>query len=93
MPFELTRVEHEVRAELKRLRERGAEQIGRIDRNRYIADNQYTLAGTRIPTEAIWEFHEDGYPVDEILRQSPQLTVEDVRAAVDFEQRQRQKAG
>jgi uncharacterized protein (DUF433 family) len=31
--------------------------------------------------------------VDEILRQYPQLTAHDVRAAVDFERRRRQKAG
>ncbi|MCC7106617.1 MAG: DUF433 domain-containing protein [Chloroflexi bacterium] len=93
MPFELIRVEREVQAGLKQLRERTSEQIGSIDRNRYIADNQYTLAGTRIPTKAIWEYHEDGYPVDEILRQYPHLTAEDVRAAASFEQRRRQKTG
>jgi uncharacterized protein (DUF433 family) len=93
MPFELTRVERDVQAALKRLRERAPEQIGRIDRNRYIADDQYTIAGTRIPTQAIWEFHAAGYSDQEIRRQYPHLAPEDVRAAIDFERERRRKAG
>jgi len=95
MPFELTRVERDVRARVDALRRRSPQQVGKIRRNRYVADDQPVLDGTRIPTAAIWEFHEDGYRVADILRQYPQLTAEDVGAAIDFEaeRRRRRKAG
>jgi uncharacterized protein (DUF433 family) len=92
MAVEVARVESDIRARLPELRRRSVEQIGQIDRNRYLADNQYVIAGTRIPTQAIWEFHEAGYADDEILREYSHLTPDDVRAAIDFERHRRQRA-
>jgi uncharacterized protein (DUF433 family) len=93
MPFELTQVESDVRARMQDLRRRTARQIGHISRNRYVAANQPVLAGTRIPTDAVWEFHAAGYPTESILRQYPQLTPADVHAALAFERRRRAQAG
>jgi uncharacterized protein (DUF433 family) len=92
MPFALDRVERDVRAALAELRRRKPAQIGRIDRHRHVAENRPVLAGTRVPTVAVWEFFVAGHPVEAILRQYPQLTERDVRAAVDFEEERRKRA-
>jgi uncharacterized protein (DUF433 family) len=72
-----------------KLRERRSDQLGQLSRNRYVVHNAWVIAGTRIPTEAIWHFHCAGADVDGIIREYPRLTPEDVRAAIDFEARRR----
>ncbi len=46
----------------------------------------WVLAGTRIPTGAIRRFAEAGYTVNQILREYPSLTREDVAAALAHEE-------
>jgi DNA-binding transcriptional MerR regulator len=89
LPFEMAEIARETRDEIDRLRHRGPEVIGKIERNRYLAHNAWVLAGTRIPTSAIWDFHDAGYGVDAIVAEYPRLTPADVAAAIDFEKRQR----
>lgn len=67
------------------LRERSVDQIGKITRNRYVVHNSWVVAGTRIPTEAVWNFHKAGRSAEEIIREYPRLTLPDVQAAIDFE--------
>ena len=74
-----------------RLREREPEQLGQIIRNRFVVHNAWVVAGTRIPTQAIWNFHAAGYDTAAIIREYPRLAPQDVQAAVEFEQK-RQKA-
>lgn len=74
-----------------RLRDRRPEQFGQIIRNRFVVHNAWVMAGTRVPTQAIWNFHVAGYDTAGIIREYPRLTPEDVSAAVEFE-RKRQKA-
>ncbi len=76
----------------ERLRVRTPDEIGAIQRNRYVSHNYPVIAGTRIRTEAIWNFYEAGYSVDAIIRQYPRLTHPDVDAAIAFERRQRKLA-
>jgi uncharacterized protein (DUF433 family) len=85
MPFQLVRVEGEVRCELARLRRRSADQVGKITRHRHVAENQTVIEGTRIPTVAIWEYHQAGRSTAEILRAYPQLREADVDAALAHE--------
>lgn len=75
-----------------RLRERQPDQIGKLERKRYVVHNAWVVAGTRIPTEAIWNFHEAGRSAKEIIGEYPRLTPEDVRAAVEFESDRRKRA-
>jgi uncharacterized protein (DUF433 family) len=86
----------EIPAEVERLvREnlrRDPADSGRIERNRNILHNAPVLAGTRIPTSTIWVYHEDGYTAAEILEQYPQLTPDDIKAAIEFESRIRRAA-
>jgi uncharacterized protein (DUF433 family) len=75
----------------KQLVERSHDEFGEIVTNRYVFGNQPVVAGTRIPTRAIWEFAEAGYPVEDILREYPRLSPIDVRNAIDFEVHGRQR--
>jgi uncharacterized protein (DUF433 family) len=82
----------EMRDAAARLRERSKDQLGRIVRNRYVVHNAWTLAGTRIPTSAIWSFHSAGFDIEAIIREYPKLTSRDVRAAIEFESKRRRAA-
>lgn len=75
----------EMRNAAARLRERKDEQLGQLVRNRYVVHNAWVVAGTRIPTSAIWNYHEAGFNTDDIIKEYPRLTPEDVIAAIDFE--------
>ncbi len=72
------------------LTERTQDQIGQITRNRYIVNNRPVIAGTRIPSAAIWDFHEAGYSNEEILKEYPRLTPADIESAIAFEVNARQ---
>jgi len=50
-----------------------------------VSHNRPVIAGTRIPTSAIKSFNDAGYTVDEIIEEYPDLTPEDVKAALDYE--------
>jgi len=89
LPIEIPRIAAETAKDVERLRRRGPELVGQIVRNRYLAHNAWVLAGTRIPTAAVWDFRDAGYDVDGIIAEYPTLTAEDVRAAIRFEELRR----
>jgi uncharacterized protein (DUF433 family) len=89
--IELLRVEADTSKRVAALRARRPEQRGTIERARNIARNAPRIAGTRIPTEAIWSFHEAGYDHAQIAKEYPSLTEDDVRAAVAYEEDRREK--
>jgi uncharacterized protein (DUF433 family) len=93
LPFTMRRVANQVTRAAARLQSRRPREIGRITRNRYIAENQAVLAGTRVPTRAVWDFHEAGYSDEQILAEYPSLTKDDIHAAVKFEASRATKAG
>ena len=67
---------------VRRMRERRAEEIGQTSRHRYVAHNQRVIAGTRIPTSAIWSFHKAGYRTEQIIAEYPRLEPADVDEAI-----------
>lgn len=79
----------EMSAAAAKLRERVPEEFGQIVRNRYVAHNAPVVAGTRVRTGAIWNYHSAGYQDAEILREYPSLTDRDVKAAIAFERQRR----
>jgi uncharacterized protein (DUF433 family) len=85
LPIALEPIANEMRGAAAGLRDRRADQLGKLARNRYVVHNAWVVAGTRIPTSAIWNFHQAGYSVDTIIREYPRLTQADVEAALDFE--------
>lgn len=88
MPIEMEKIADEMREAVRRLRERKPEDIGKVTRNRYVLRNAWVIAGTRIPTLAIWNFHQAGYSVDAIIKQYPRLTPQDIQAAIEHESQQ-----
>lgn len=85
-------IANDMRRAADSLRERRPEEIGRVTRNRFVVHNAWVVAGTRIPTTAIWNFHEAGFSPEEIVVEYPRLKPADVQAAIDFESRRRSAA-
>jgi uncharacterized protein (DUF433 family) len=83
--FDLEPIANEMRSAAARLRERRQDQIGTVVRNRYVVRNAWVVGGTRIPTNAIWNFHQAGYSAEEIVGEYPHLTILDINAAIEFE--------
>jgi len=83
--IKLDEVAQDMGEAVDRLQRRGPDEIGHIDRKRQVASNNPTLRGTRIPTSTMWEFHKAGYSSEDILKQYPQLTPDDVAAALKYE--------
>lgn len=91
LSIELATVEREMRARALQSRERTPEEIGKITRHRNVESNAWVLAGTRVPTEAVWNFHQAGHTTAAILTAYPTLTPGDVQRAIEFEQGRCQK--
>jgi uncharacterized protein (DUF433 family) len=77
----------DIEERVKELQYRPADDIGRVEKHRHVVRNAPVVAGTRIPTAAIRRFHEAGYTSEQIIREYPALTHEDVEAALVYEER------
>jgi uncharacterized protein (DUF433 family)/DNA-binding transcriptional MerR regulator len=88
-PIHMEQVIEGTRAEANRLRERDAGDVGRVCQHRYVVRNEPVIAGTRIPTLAIWNLHEAGFDRNAIIREYPRLVPEDIDAALAFESERR----
>lgn len=73
-----------MRDQINRLKQRDPGQIGKIERKRKIANNQWVIAGTRIPVDSIKAFAAEGYSTERIKLEYPTLTEEDIQAAIDY---------
>lgn len=76
--IELPTVASEVAARAEQLRKRDNNQIGVIERHKFIAHNAQILAGTRVPVSAVESFIVAGYSDDAIVKEYPSLTPFDV---------------
>ena len=73
----------ETRENVAELRRRPSDSIGRIRQHRSIVRNAWSVAGTRIAVESIRRLHQDGYSVDRIIEEYPDLTPQDIDAALN----------
>jgi DNA-binding transcriptional MerR regulator len=89
MPIDVEVVASEAEAAAARLAERRPEDIGKISRHRHVLHNAWVVAGTRVPTSAIWNFHEAGFDTTRILKAYPRLTEKDISAALAHEEERR----
>jgi uncharacterized protein (DUF433 family)/DNA-binding transcriptional MerR regulator len=78
-------VSGDMAAAVKTLWRRDDAAIGKIERHRGVAHNQVVIAGTRIPVRSIKAFADAGYSVEQIKKEYPTLTQEDIRAAIAYE--------
>ena len=53
--IEMDAIDRDVRQTIARFHERRADQVGHVSRHRYTAANEPVIAGTRVPTEAIFK--------------------------------------
>jgi uncharacterized protein (DUF433 family) len=74
-------VMEDVRKEAELLRHRQPEQIGKVEKHRYVSHHAAVISGTRIRVATIRRFIEAGYSTDEILKEYPSLTAVDIEAA------------
>lgn len=89
MAIELEPIARQTEKEANKLTFRSEDQIGKIVQNRYVLGNTPVLAGTRISTAAIWDFHQAGHDTAAILREYPRLTPVDVERAIAYEEERR----
>ena len=87
MQVAMDEVMRDTHAAVDAAKRRTTEEVGQIVRHRSVAENAFVLAGTRIPTRAVWLFHSDGYDHARIRREYPRLTDADIDAAIEFERR------
>jgi uncharacterized protein (DUF433 family) len=76
----------DVETRVAALRKRDDSQIGHVEKRKHVARNSSVIAGTRIPTAAIRRFREAGYSKEQILKQYPTLSPEDIDAALAHEE-------
>jgi DNA-binding transcriptional MerR regulator len=72
---------------METLRARRSDQLGFVERSKYVSHNAWVVAGTRIPTGAIRRFKEAGYSVQQIIQEYPDLTERDIEAALVHEEK------
>lgn len=90
-PVLMKEIERQVDDAARQLQQRANSDLGRITRNRYVAHNTAVMAGTRVPTSAIWNLHKAGYSPEAIIQEYPRLTPEDVGSAIAHEEEQRRR--
>ena len=83
--IELRVVSADVQSAVAAMRQRRPELIGKIERKRGVVQYQPVIAGTRIPVASIRAFSKAGYAHEEIRKQYPSLTIDDIKAALDYE--------
>jgi uncharacterized protein (DUF433 family) len=76
----------DVEARVQKLKKRDVAQVGHVERSKYVVRNSAVIAGTRIPTATIRRFKQAGYTAEQIIKQYPTLTLEDVHAALVHEE-------
>jgi uncharacterized protein (DUF433 family) len=74
-------VMEDVRREAERLRERSPDQIGKVEKHKYVSHKAEVIAGTRIRVSTIRNFLAAGYSTADILKEYPSLTEADVETA------------
>jgi uncharacterized protein (DUF433 family) len=83
---EVIDVIHDVEERVRELKKRPSAQIGKIEQHKHVVRNQPVIAGTRITTAAIRRFRDEGYSLEQIQKQYPTLTIEDIKAALFHEE-------
>ena len=89
LPINVEQIARDAERDAAAFTARRKEDEGRVVRHRHVLGNAWRLAGTRIPTSAVWHFHEDGASTDVIRRAYPDLTEADVQAAIAHERQRR----
>ena len=82
LPIPLQEIVDDTSADIAAFTKRQQSSVGRVSRSREILHNAWVVAGTRIPVAAINRLHEDGFSAQRIIDEYPDLTSDDVEAAL-----------
>jgi uncharacterized protein (DUF433 family) len=82
----MVNVIEDVETRVAAMQKRDTSQIGHVEKQKHVARNSSVIAGTRIPTAAIRRFREAGYSKEQILKQYPTLSIQDVDGALAYEE-------
>ncbi|MBS4083305.1 MAG: DUF433 domain-containing protein [Rhizobiales bacterium] len=82
MGIPLKIVVEDTKRDIETLQRREGDQIGKVERAKFVNHNRLVLAGTRIPVATIKQFADEGYTVQQIRDEFPTLTEADIRAAI-----------
>jgi DNA-binding transcriptional MerR regulator len=85
MEYPLIKLIEATSESIEAIGKRSPNQVGRVVKIRGVNRNAWTVAGTRVPIASVRRLHEDGYSVDQIIAEYPDLTEVDVRAALDHD--------
>ncbi len=85
LPIQLKTIIDDTGRAIEEMKKRSDSDIGRISQKRTICHNAPVFAGTRIPVGAVKRLHEDGFSERQILEEYPDLTPDDVQAALKFD--------
>jgi uncharacterized protein (DUF433 family) len=84
---EVIHVVEGLRREAEKLTRRDPQDVGQVERHRYVAHNAWVVAGTRIPIRIIRRFSEAGYSPAQIVLEYPSLTEQDVIAVLEHSEK------
>lgn len=87
--YAVAEIAADVERRVIRANRRTSAEVGQIAKARGVMSGAPVLAGTRIPTAAVWEFHEAGFTPKQIVEMYPRLRKSDVAAALRFEKERR----
>ena len=82
LPISVADVARSAGRDSAEIAQRPVNDIGRVVRHRHVLSNAWRIAGTRIPTSAVWNLTEAGYSLAAVIDAYPDLGPEDVEAAL-----------
>lgn len=85
LPIELKKVIADTENAIQAMNTRPDDAIGRVVKMRGVSRNAWVISGTRIRVDSIKRLHEDGYTVEQIITEYPDLTIQDVQAALEHD--------
>lgn len=80
----LVEVIEDTNKDIERVGRRTDDQMGRVVKIKGVNRSAPTISGTRIPIESVRRLSEDGYSIERIISEYPDLTEADVLAALSY---------
>ena len=83
--LKLDKVVADTKRDVSSLNARDKSKYGKLEQSRYLNHNALVIAGTRISVDSIKRFSEAGYTTEQILKEYPDLSEQDVATAIEYE--------
>ena len=73
-------------SEVSTMNRRDPSGVGKVEKRKSVSQSSAVIAGTRVTVRALQRFARAGYSVEQILAEYPDLTTQDVEAALAYPQ-------